>query len=153
MKRTTVLPALFLALALAVTGCGGGDDGKSTDTPTAAAITQAEFITQADAICKAGNATIDAAATAVGDNPSAADIELFVTSAVIPGVQAQHDSIDALGAPEGDEDQIAALLAALQTGIDNLTADPGAITTAEGSPFAEANQLASDYGLQECGAE
>lgn len=153
MKRTAVLPALVLALSLALTGCGGDDDTNTTSDPTtAAALTKTEFITQADAACKAGDAVVDAAAEALGESTAEADIIAFVTDTVIPNVQGQHDAIEALGAPEGDEDEITAILDALQSGIDDLAADPGAITTATESPFADANQLAGDYGLKECGA-
>ncbi|MCW2766172.1 MAG: hypothetical protein JWO11_2131 [Nocardioides sp.] len=152
MKRTAVLPALILTLGLAVTGCGGGGDDKVTAEPTAAAaaLSKADFSSQANAICATGTQTIDAASAALGDSTSSADIEAFVTETVIPSVQGQHDAIEALGAPAGDEDEVAALLAALQTGIDALSADPAAITT--GSPFDEANQLATAYGLTDCGA-
>ncbi|MCW2798280.1 hypothetical protein [Nocardioides sp.] len=153
MKRTTVLPALILALGIAVTGCGGGSDDKtSAADPTPSAISKADFTTQADAICTAGNKTIEEATAALGDNTSQADIAAFVTETMIPSVQGQHDAIAALGAPAGDEDKVAAILDALQSGIDALKTDPGAITTAAGSPFADANRLAADYGLTVCGA-
>lgn len=154
MKRTALLPALILGLSLALTGCGGSDDDdKGSDDPTtAASITKPDFIEQADGICKAGNATLDAAAQALGDTPDQAAVEAFVTSSAIPTVQGEHDSIEALGTPEGDEDAISAMLDALQKGIDDLKADPGAIMTATESPFADADQLAVAYGLKECGA-
>lgn len=150
MKRSAVfLSALALAVSLTVSGCGGGDD-KSSDAP--ASITKADFTEQADAICAAGDVTINAAADALGDTPTQAEIEAFATDVLVVSVQSQHDDIEALGAPDGDEDDITAMLDALQSSIDAVTADPASINAEGADPFADANQMAQDYGLTDCGA-
>jgi hypothetical protein len=153
MKRAALLlPALLLAAGL--TGCGGDDDPKKAEESSSAApaLSQADFLEQGNAICAAGNEEISTAADALGEAPGQEDIEGFTVDVLIPNVQGQHDAIDALGAPEGDEDTVDAILAALQDGIDALSDDPSLITQQDGDPFVEANQLASDYGLTECGS-
>lgn len=148
MKRTALLfPALVLAVSFLAAGCGGDDDKKSDE-----AITKAEFIKQADEICAQGNEDIATASEAIGDSPTSDEIEAFATDTLVPNIQDQHDAIDELGAPKGDEDDVDAILGALQTGIDTLSEDPaGAMSSAE-SPFTAANELAGAYGLTECGA-
>lgn len=142
-NKTTILVAAALATGLIAAGCGGDDDSDSSSD-----LTKAEFITQADAICKSGNDALNAAP----QPKSQADVEAFVTSTVVPNVQKQVDGVRDLGAPSGDEDQINAMLDSVQKGIDTLEADPS-IVTQQGAedPFADGNQKAKDYGLQECG--
>lgn len=151
MKRIALLsPALVLAVGLLATGCGGGDDSKASDEPTAAAITKADFTEQANAICAKGNAEIETAANALGDDPTTDQITQFATDTLVPNVQGQHDSISDLGAPKGDEVDVDAILTALQDGIDTLAADPAVITAEGDDPFAAANDLAAAYGLTDC---
>lgn len=145
-NKTTILVAAALATGMIAAGCGG-DDGSSS-SPTSSALTKSEFITQADAICKSGDAAINAAP----QPKSQKQAEAFITSTVVPNVQKQVDQIRALGAPSGDEDQVNAILDSAQQGIDTVTADPSAIASRNGSdPFADANQKAKAYGLEACG--
>lgn len=141
MNRTALLPALLLPLALLVTGCGG-------DEPEP--LTKDEFATQANKICSDGNAELETAAEELGDEPTEEQIEEFVTDTVLPNLQEQHDELEDLAAPEGDEDEVEEILDALQEGIDGIEEDPaGAITSGE-DPLAEASELAGEYGLTEC---
>jgi hypothetical protein len=159
----TARPALALT-GLAVTGvvalggCGGEDDSTSTattvsqtsTTASAPALTKEQFIAQADAICAAGDKTINASVQALGDGqPSQADLQQFAQIAV-PALQVQVDAIRALPPPSGDEEQITAMLDAVQDGVDKIKSDPSAI---EADPLKQADQLAQDYGLQQCGSD
>jgi hypothetical protein len=156
MTRTArgLVTGLTLTLALLAGGCGGDDeDSKASDTPSSEAPTPTkdEFVQQADAICAAGNEELSTAADALGEAPTQEEIEGFASDTMVPNLQGQHDDIEALGAPEGDEDDVQAILDALQTGIDALTADPSLITSSD-DPLADATDLAQTYGLQECGS-
>jgi hypothetical protein len=166
-SRITMLLALALATGLIAAGCGDDDDDTaattSSPTTTAAAtgatgatgepLSKDEFITQADAICKAGDKKIDAAAqeTFSGGQPSQAEQEQFVTEDVVPNIQEQIDGLRALTPPEGDEEEVSAILDSAQDAIDQTEADPGALTEGGDDPFSEANQLAEEYGLEVCG--
>lgn len=143
MKRTALLPALLLSLSLAATGCGGDEEAEEP-----APISKADFITEAEQICTDGNEELQAAGEALGENPSQEQIAGFAADTMVPNIQEQHDDIEALGAPEGDEDEVTAILDALQEAIDAVEADPGSITSSD--PFTEANELATDYGLEGC---
>jgi hypothetical protein len=147
--------ALLAVLALAVfaAGCGGGDDSDDST----ASITKSEFLAQGNEICKKGNQEIDSDFEAFAEendlkqNQNLTDAQATEASEtiLIPNVQDQVDQISELGAPEGEEAQVDAILVAAQEGIDELEADPTAIQ-GNNDPFAEANELARDYGLTAC---
>jgi hypothetical protein len=173
LSRLTALFALVLAAVLIAAGCGDGDDetttaATTTPTTTTAGATGAtgatgeplskdEFITQADGICETGDQEIDAEAQEFfpqGGNPGAAEEEEFVSEVVVPNIQEQLDGIGALTPPEGDENEVKAILDAAQQAVDQLEEDPSALSGggSGGDPFAEANRLAQDYGLKACGS-
>lgn len=153
MNARILLPTLALGVSLALTGCGGNDgtDAKPSETTTSAApaISTADFTEQANAVCSSGNAEIQSAADALGDAPSQDEIEAFAADTLVPNIQGQHDDIEALGAPEGSEADVTAMLDSLQGGIDAVQADPSLITS-DTNPFGEANDLAGGLGLMEC---
>lgn len=153
MNARILLPTLALGLGLALTGCGGNDgaDAKPSETTTSAApaISTADFTEQANAVCSSGNAELQAAADALGDTASQDEIEAFASETLVPNIQGQHDDLEALGAPEGSEADVTAMLDSLQGGIDAVQADPSVIT-GDTNPFAEANGLAGGLGLTEC---
>ena len=120
-------------------GCGGDDETTSTSTTAGAtgttgaagaSLTHEQFVAQADAICVAGDKTIETAAQALGQSPTEAVLEQAVTDSVVPALQQQHDAIAALPAPEGEETQVDDLLSNLQEGIDALEEDPTLVTAA-----------------------
>lgn len=156
-RLTLTLTGLAAVAALALGGCGGGDDTTSTattgdtetSTASALALTKEQFIAQADAICAAGDKSLNAALQALGNGqPSQADLQQFAQVAV-PALQEEVDAISALPPPSGDSEQITAMLNAVQNGIDKIKSDPAAI---EADPLSEASRIAQDYGLQQCGS-
>ena len=166
LTRITALLALALAAGLIAAGCGDDDDDETTAATTTTEagatgatgaatgepLTKAEFIKQADAACAAGDKRIDAAFRGLGSNePSDQELEQVVTDTVVPEIQGEIDAIRALTPPEGDEDEIAAILDAAQEALDEIEQDPSSL--ANGNPFKEANQLAQDYGLKVCGQD
>lgn len=154
MTRThLLLPTIALAVGLMVSGCGGKDGSAATpsdaSTSAAPAISEADFTEQANAICAAGNEELQTAADALGDNPTQDQVEAFASDTLVGNIQGQHDDIEELGAPDGSEADVTAMLDSLQGGIDAVAADPSLVTT-DATPFAEANGLAAGLGLTEC---
>lgn len=148
--RVAVPLAAMLAGLILLAGCGGGGSSSSTT-----ALSKSEFLAQGNAICAKGNKEINAAGSKAftqGQAPSQADQDKFVTDTVIPNIQTQIDGIEALTPPSGDEDQVTAITDAAQSALDKAKADPSVITDPSGGsdPFAEANKLATDYGLDQC---
>lgn len=164
MRARFVVPLVGLIAGLILVGCGGGDDSTTTAGASGtsgaqgAALSKSEFLAQGNAICEKGDKEINAAASKIftqGQAPSQADQEKFVTDTVIPNIQGQIDGLSALSPPSGDEDQVQAIIDAAQSALDQIKSDPSLITDQSGGsdPFAEANKLASAYGLDKCGSD
>lgn len=166
-KRLIALLLGVLAIAL-VAGCGSsGDDTSSAGSETSesnasgSSLTKAEFIKQADAICEEGNKAVNAEAEEFAEEneidiekPTTAQQEEVVSDVVAPAIHEQAEKIDELGAPSGEEDEVAAIVAAVESGADEAEATPDVIVAGKGAgPFEEANELAGAYGLKVCGGE
>jgi hypothetical protein len=151
------------AMIVVCAGCGGGDNGGSTTAATATASpTKAAFIKKADALCAKGNTRINleiekfAAESKSGTAGSArAQEEAMLSQVLAPGIGRQADEIASLSAPKGDEEEIEAIVGAIEAGAAKGEKDPSSITVLESKPgaFSEASKLARAYGLQVCGGE
>jgi hypothetical protein len=133
--------AAFLAVGVVVVGCGGDDD----------TLTKAQFINQADAICKQGNKRIDAAAKEIfttKQEPSKAQLTQFATDTLIPDIQGQVDDVRALNEPSEDEDQVNTFLDSAQAELDKGKEDPLYMTSSKS--FSETNKLGKAYGFKVC---
>ena len=150
--------AAILTAGLLLAACGGDDNGTT-------AISKAEFVNKATAICITGNGHIGRVVEAVlkaqaaeasrkgkaHPSPTNAEIAKLGKETVIPTKQRELDQIRALGAPSGQEDKIKALLDEQQSELDKGKDDPSLLTSEKADPFKKANKLANDYGLKECG--
>lgn len=152
MRAPTVTFAAFAVLLAALAGFGcGGDDGS------ASALTKAEFIREADGICKKGEARIEVGAEEFakeheGEQETQAQLKALVAEVVVPGIQAQAEKLAELGAPEGDEETIEEMIEAVEKGAAELEANP--LAGMEGkAPLSDASKLARAYGLEECASE
>jgi hypothetical protein len=151
----TVLVAL-VAISMIAAGCGGGDDSSSDSS----SITKAQFIKQADAICEKGNKENEAEFEEFAEEknlsenkePTKAQQEEAITDIVAPGVQKQIEEIDALGAPEGDEKQVEAIVTSVEEGVEEIEENPGSLIKGE-NPLGKGSKLAKEYGLKACGEE
>lgn len=144
-KLLTLLAALFATSALIAAGCGGDD--SSSDEP---APTKAEYITQADDICAADQEEIQTAAADVSGDPSDPATQEVVTNDVLPIYQDQLDELRGLTPPEGDEEATEGIYNALEEALSAVEEDPAAI--GDPTTFADANEQATEYGLEVCGA-
>ncbi len=144
MKK--LLIAVTACATFALVGCGGDDDGGSKE------LTKDEFIAQADDICEASNDEVDKAEDSFAnpDSPTEEEIDAAMSDVVVPQLQAQHDDIADLNAPEDDQEQIDEMLESLQAGIDSLEED---WQNPDNEAFANANKIANDYGFEECGED
>jgi hypothetical protein len=155
-KTLMVLAAIGAVAAFVATGCGGDDDDDGTTAATTGegeALSKEAFVTAADGVCRQGDQQIEQEAEQQfggGGEPSAKEQEQFFADTVLPNIQNQIDGIRALTPPEGDEEQVTAILDAAQDAIDESEQDPSVVTGGD-DPFAEANQLAAEYGLTDCG--
>ena len=142
LKRMLALGAAG-AIAVGFAACGSDDDGddtSATDSTTATTISEDDFVAQANQICADGNKELNG-------GPQDGDIEAFVNDTFIPNIQGQIDAIRALGAPEGQEEQITEFLDDAEDDLDELKDDP---TSLSEESFKEVNQEAAALGLDEC---
>jgi hypothetical protein len=159
-KRLMAIVAGVLAVALtvAVAGCGGDDEAS------ASSITKAEFIKKADAICKQAleQAEVDFAAlvkenetlleeTKEGTPAFEAIYPAVVNGILAPTVEKEVDEIQALGAPEGDEAKVDAMLETLEGDLETAEAKPKRVGFEAEKIFAPSTELAREYGLKVCG--
>ena len=150
---TTLIVAVIAALLVA--GCGGGGDssGSSADS-----ISKEEFVAKADAICKDGTERLQAAIGRIlKDQPnitkvSQAEQEKIVTTVLVPNVSKEVKELRALGAPDGDEERVDAMVTALEEGVETAERDPQAVTKSSDAIFGIASRIAGEYGLTTCGS-
>jgi hypothetical protein len=153
-KRLILLFAAVLALAL-VAGCGSSDDSTDTVEETVT-LTKAEFIKQGDQICERAEKDSETEAEEFAEEndfelekASEEQLEEAITEVLVPALDRQVDELAALGAPEGDEEQIDAIIVALEDASADVADDPS--QAFEGEPLKEASELADEYGFKVCG--
>ena len=148
MRRTTTIRALALLVAagFAVSAAACGDSGG---------VSKSAYLAKAKAVCEKGNQTLHDASNAAfskvpaGQKPSKPEIEAFVRQTVIPTVREQVKELRALRPPKGKEAQVEEIYRALDKGLDDLEKSPKNLVDGS-NPFAEADDLASKYGISVC---
>lgn len=110
------------------------------------------------ALIAAGSAEVDEQADAYGEesgvdpeSPSEEQLETVVTEYFVPSLESQAEQLRELGVPEGDEEEVDAILTALEGATEELDEDPALLFDAEANPLQEASELASTYGFGDCG--
>lgn len=76
----------------------------------------------------------------------------MIETVVAPALRKQAEEIGELAAPSGEEEAVEEIVSSLETGSDELEADPGKLLEGE-NPVEEASVLAKKYGFKECGEE
>lgn len=161
-KRLIAALSGALVVALVAAGCGGGGDdssGDGTDGGSASSLTKAEFIKQGDEICAQGDAGIEEEANEFAEengidteNPTEAEQEEVVEQVLGPAIKRQSEEIADLGPPQGEEEAVEEIVAAVGRGAEEIEEDPKAVVNGE-NPLAEASKLAKAYGFKRCGSE
>lgn len=156
MSKRIIAMLLAALVLVVVAGCGSGDDdegGEETQT-----LTKVEFIEQGDKICEEAEERSESEAEQFAEDngfelekASKEEIEEAITEVLVPALNQQAEEIKALGAPEGDEKRVEAIVAALQDGASEVADEPK--LAFEGQPLKEASRLAKDYGFKVCGEE
>lgn len=152
--RPIALPALTLTLVALVAGCGGGSGDTST-----VAVSMAQFVKSADAICEKATEKVGSDLGvylkkkhfSIGANPTNAQATGLVNDVLAPDVEKEVDELRALGAPSGDEDEVEAIVVAVEGGLERARKSPKAVVQGELDLFGEASELARNYGLKACG--
>jgi hypothetical protein len=152
-------PALAMLCGVLLLGaCSSSSKSSEGPTTTTTATTvlspKADFVTQANNVCTDYNSKVeDAAANVSADTPQAQQVDLLQTK-IIPLMRQEVTDLRNLKPPAGDENEVAAIFNALSTGLDNasneLKTNPKHALSTSYDPFAQADKLASTYGLTDC---
>jgi hypothetical protein len=148
-RSAVFLAFLIGAMGLAAAGCGGGTDRLSRE----------DLIEEADATC----AEFDQRVEEVDEPESLDDIERYVQE-IRPIVEEGTDELDALEPPEELQDEYDDWIAATRSGVDRFDELEEAAASGDeqriqevlqgaGEGGDEANRLAQEIGLQECGSD
>lgn len=158
MRKLLTAAVAAAALVMLVAGCGGGDETTDETSGETVTLTKAEFIKQGDAICKKANDQSEEEAEEFAEEndftlESASDeqLEEAVAEVLVPNLKQQAEEINALGAPEGDEEQVEEITVSLEGAAEEIGDDPKIIFDEE--VLEEPGELAEDYGFKVCGAE
>jgi hypothetical protein len=153
-KASLAVLAALVAMAALIAGCGGGDDGDETSE----SLTKVEFIKQGDRICEKANEQSETEAEEFAkendftlEKATDEQLEEAVSEVLVPNLNQQAEELDALGAPEGDEEQVEEIIVSLEDAAGEIEDEPGLVF--EGEVLKEPSKLASDYGLKVCGEE
>lgn len=140
----------MIALAIPV-GCGDDDDAEGEGVTTSS-LSKTEHVKQANKVCADGDVkSFEKLGTLVEDKQSSEkEIAAATTEIVIQDSQVQLEELRELGAPRGSEDEVEAMLVAMQEGLDEAQSkgieDPEEF--AEG--LVRFDKLAQKYGLDSC---
>jgi exonuclease VII small subunit len=151
MRKLTAL-LVVAAMPLGVVACGGDDDeGPSKE----------EFVEEANAVCTRTNSEIEQVSTDAfkdPEDPKPAEAQAYLAE-LVPILEQQQTDLEELEKPKDDEEEIEEILTAAETGITALEEgskkreEALAVVIAGDETFAEANRLATAYGLDECAQE
>jgi hypothetical protein len=140
----------------------GGDSSTSGDSSSGAEaadsgkpLTKAEFIKRGDAICEAVpqeyskklSALEEEAKKSKKPKPSKTESNL---NAAVPPLYAAIEALEELAPPQGDEQEAAAIVAALKSAAKGLEEKPESELLGPKSPFAEFQKLTKAYGFKLC---
>jgi hypothetical protein len=160
LSRLSALCLSVLAAAAIVVGCGDDESsGSGSDGSIAtSSLSKEQFVKKVTELCNKGREDVPQRATAYQEkNPpgkgSAAEYRAKAVQAVLlPMLEEEIAKIREIGAPEGEEEQVEAMLGAQQQGVDEVAA-LDSLEPREGvmeAYFAEATRAMNDYGLEEC---
>lgn len=161
--RTFTALVLGVIVGLVAGACGGGEE----------ALTKAEYIEQANAICAASNAEVEAIEEEMGEAieeemgeaEEVPTLEEFaqmtseLVSQTMPVLEAALTDLRALPAPEGDQDTLTALYDDFEQVLADLSEQSAVLTTGDEAAisefyevdyFGDVNQRVAQYGLTVC---
>lgn len=154
------LLVVAMATLLFAGGCGD-DDSSEADangeevTVETSSLSKAEFIKQADTLCeKTKGQFFREYTTFIKDSARATQSEQaqtaeMVETILVPMYEDLIDQISSIGAPKGDEKQVAGFLNALQQDLDFASEQPSKALDRL-VPFSRATKAAEAYGLAGC---
>jgi hypothetical protein len=178
MRFTVILVGLLMALVVVAGGCGGssgtgssGASDSSAGSSEGPAVNEeatggseeeeavekpspekAAFIKKGDVICTKVPQNYEKALKALekengGKKPSTAESN---TKAAVPPLYTAAEELEGLTPPSGEEEQLEAMVAALNAAAKGVEEEPKSELSGPKSPFAEFQKLTQEYGFKVC---
>ena len=135
----------MLMVGLGAAGCGGSS--SATKSTPARAITKAEFVAKANAICATADPVLSGAAAKLASLHTEGQIAAIVNGTYVPSIEAQVTGIRALGVPSGGQATVTSMLRLVQADLNRLKSKPTLVGT---DVFADFAKVAHPYGLTAC---
>jgi len=145
MRKVVCLASVFLALGGVTSGCGG-DSGA--EEPTVAKAVCARQIRSMMAELKDAYERARSSGTSAEEDANEFEVTVL-TPILVKGVETQIEDLRAIGLPEGDEDQITAMLESYEAWSEEAKATPLKVVSAN-NVYNEGREMAGEYGLVEC---
>jgi hypothetical protein len=147
-NRLVLSVAALAAFVSLLAGCGGGGGDES-------ALSKAQFIKQADTLCKKMDTRLYAKLQRIGrlypeGGSQQVVLEKFLLGVILPEIQQEARELGDLPAPKGDEENIQAITSKIEAGIENAEDDPTSTVTDLRGPFSAAIKSATEYGFEVC---
>jgi hypothetical protein len=140
-------PFLIAPAVLMLAGCGGSD-GDSTERP----LTKAQYIKQADAICKKVDEKqhrVLAVYVKRHPKPRPTQSAAIVAVALSPD-KVGIEEIKSLNPPADDRHAIDSMLDEIDAAIKESEKHPTTVLAVVHSPFKKVDQRAAKYGFEAC---
>jgi hypothetical protein len=143
-------PFVMVLAVLMLAGCGGSG-GDSTERP----LTKAQYIKQADAICKKVDEKQQSAlAVYVKKHPNSRPTQSAQAAAIVavglPPDKVGIDEIKSLNPPAADKHAIESMLDEIDAAMKESEEHPTRVVTGVKNPFEKVNQRAAKYGFEAC---
>jgi hypothetical protein len=152
----------MLVAAAVLAGCGSdsgsnsaeteGTSGSTVSSNSSGPLTKAEFIKQANQICRDGSVkkeelvtSMAKLATDTGKPPSTQAVEKLVTAGILPLYEEMIDQLAELEAPKGEEAAIDKMVT--QYRADLATAESQPVKATKENLFTDGNDASKAYGL------
>jgi hypothetical protein len=142
--------AAFLTLCLALAGCGGDSDSESQP----ASLSKAQYIKQADVICKKTEKRQRKLLTqfSIKNNGTPEDqkgLEKAISYAALPPMQEEIKELKELSDPAEKAAEAKAYVKALEKGLEAAEREPGTMLLEPGA-FTKAEEIGKKFGFATC---
>jgi hypothetical protein len=157
--REFCILSVAVGLLLAAAGCGSGDASSDEITVETGSLSKAAFIKKADAICEGSIKKVQLAGAVYlrsvesSGEPYAEqqrEAPKLIETVMIPAYEKQIEEVSSLGAPRGDEKEVAKVLEATSQTLEEAKAEPVKFLQTV-NPFAKAERTGKAYGFSSCG--
>jgi hypothetical protein len=153
--KTTLAAAMAIAALVMMMGCGGGEESSSAGdgSPT---LSKAAFIKRAGIVCyRARKGAFERVAAYSNKHrseglPEAVLTKKAIRAGLISTFDAELAALRKLGAPDGEGEEVEAILASLQTSLDEAKEWKKKSFDEVEDYFVDADKKLQDYGLTRC---